>query len=152
MAYCRAETKEQNFFQRLFSCGPSLLDYLWRRSDFYVNRSYNGLLARYLKIDGHAPQALVLPAAAIIFLIYGPTLGSRGLSAILVCLGVLALLYVLARLLKPKHLLIIQLVLFVGLAVSLWIWIPDKNLEIENRLYHHLLILVIPIVYFPLTP
>ncbi|MBT8365522.1 MAG: hypothetical protein KJP23_12525, partial [Deltaproteobacteria bacterium] len=72
---CKEQTRDQNFLQRMFSCGPSLLDYYWRKSDFRFHRSYDGLTKKYLKVDGHSPLAFILAAATILFTIFGPSLG-----------------------------------------------------------------------------
>ena len=143
---CSQQAKNQNFIQRLFSCGPSVLDYHWRTRDFRFHRSYGGFADKRLKVDGHAPLALILPAIAVIFLIYGPSLGWRGLAPLLILIFSYAVLYAVARFSKTKYLMLFQLVFFICLSILMWFVASPEAREADVTLYRHFLILAFPVV------
>lgn len=146
---CSKEAKNQSFLQRIFSCGPSVLDYHWRTSDFRFHRSYGGFAEKRLKVDGHSPLVLILPAIALIFLIYGPSVGWRGLPPLLTLFFSYAVLYAAVRLAKIKYLMVFQLVFFIGLSILLWFMASPEALEAGRTVYRHLLILSFPVIIVP---
>ncbi len=147
---CKEQTRGQNFLQRLFSCGPSLLDTYWRRSDFRLHRSYDGLIQKWLKIDGHSPLAFGLAAATILFMIYGPSPGWRGFAPILIFLISCGLLYAGARWFKPGWLMVVELVLLAILSIFIWFWASPEAVEADSKVYRHLLMVAVPVIFIPL--
>jgi len=115
---CLKETEGWSWVKRFFACGPSVLDFWWRKKDFILLRSYNGPLKKYLHLDGHSLIALALPLALMLFLIYGPTLGWRGYRALSLFFVSCGLFLASARVLGEKYLFRGQLLLLIVLAAT----------------------------------
>jgi hypothetical protein len=149
---CIEETGRMNWIKRFFACVPSVLDYHIRKRDFWLHRSYDGLSKRILKIDGHAPIAILMPAAFLLFLIYGPTLGWRGGGALLLLLISWTCLYMGAKLLREKYLLRIQLGIFIGVALAVWFLAGPDTHEFDKEMYRNFFIpALLPYVIVPLV-
>ena len=143
----------------------SIIDRAWGKMDFFFNRTYGGLLGKKLEIEGHAPLILPLMIMVLFFIIYGPTMGYRGLWARIIfwtssLIFVLGLLYFTK---KQKHerelelpnkyssgmrVLWLQLGLIslvCGLVTVFAIFVNENPNESQSRLYLHLLV---PLFFF----
>ncbi len=138
---CFEEKRELPLWKRLFACAPSVLDYRWRMWDFRNHRSYGGLSKRLLKVDGHSPLAFILPAALLLFLIYGPTLGWRGVGALVLFLLSLVVSYLAARWVGVKYLMEVQLLVMTLVVGAVWFWPGAREaLEWGQGIYRHALV------------
>jgi hypothetical protein len=143
----------------------SIIDRAWGKMDFFFNRTYGGILGEKLEIDGHVPLILPLMIMVLFFLIYGPTMGYRGLWARIIfwtssLVFVLGLLYFTK---KQKHerelklpnkyrsgirvlwLQISLISLVCGLVTVFAIFVTGNPGESQNTLYLHLLV---PLFFF----
>jgi len=138
---CFEENRKLPLWKRFFACAPSVLDYRWRMRDFRFHRSHGGLAERLLRLDGHSPVAFVLPAALLLFLIYGPTLGWRGIGALALYLLSLIVSYLAARWAGDKHLMEVQLLVLTLVAAIVWFWPGAReSLEWGHGIYRHALV------------
>jgi len=65
----------------------STIDMFWGKMDFILNRTYGGLLGEKLENEGQAPLVFALVIIVLFFIIHGPTMGYRGVSAIIIFLA-----------------------------------------------------------------
>ena len=148
---CLKETQGNGWIKRFFACVPSVLDYRLRKRDFWFHRSYEGLTLRLLKRDGHAPLAYLVPSLLLIFLIYGPTLGWRGLPALAILVLSWACLYLVVWIFGAKHLMWGQLLVLLGVVFVVWYWAGPKALEFDKEMYQNIFLpLFLPYVLIPL--
>lgn len=139
-----------NTLVRVFVCIPTVLDRLWRYADLWFNRSHGGL-ARWLRIEGYAPMAVLLPAALLVFLVYGPTLGWRGRQALLLVLAGWGVLYAAARWFR-RGLFGVELTLLALWSLLVWWRAPVHALEVGPGLYRHFFIpLYLGLIVVPLV-
>lgn len=169
--------KQKSPFGRFFVSISIKFDRLWRLRDFNINRSYGGILEKYLKADGHAPLAVVLLIPVMFFLIYGPTAGWRGLGALvfflvsstILLLGIWYLSYLQSHkqdsnnedeeqgLFKKLFVQIrnpvlwFQLALIIIISVLVFVIADPGASETKSNIYLHIMIpLVIVLVAFPM--
>lgn len=142
---CLKETQGTGWIKQFFSCVPSVLDYRLRKRDFWFHRSYGGLSLRFLKLDGHAPLAYLVPSLFLIFLIYGPTLGWRGIPALAILVVSWICLYFVAWTFGEKHLMWGQLLVLSAVALVVWNWAGPKTLEFDRQLYQNIFL---PLILF----
>ncbi len=148
---CLKETKGNGWIKQFFSCAPSVLDYRLRKRDFWFHRSYGGLALKLLKCDGHAPLAYLLSSLFLIFLIYGPTLGWRGLPALAIFVVSWACLYLVARIFGDKYLMWGQLAVLSAVTLVVWNLAGPKTVEFNKQMYQNILLpLILPYVFIPL--
>lgn len=147
---CLQETEGLGRLKRFFACGPSVLDYWWRERDFKFNRSHNGLSRKLFGIDGHPPPAILLPMLFTVFLIYGPTLGRRGLSAAALLLFCWLLLYLGAKLFSAKYLPESQAAVITFAAGLVWLGAGRDAVEFDGRMYRHFYPALVP--FFVIIP
>ncbi|MGI8783087.1 MAG: patatin-like phospholipase family protein [Acidobacteriota bacterium] len=151
-AECRRQTKARGYggMRSFFVCLPVAIDGFWRKADFRAHRSYGGLVSKYLKVDGHAPLAVVLPLGLLYFLIFGPTPGWRGPWGLLFLLAAWFVFLAGVRWFGRRHMLLFQLVLV--LCVAGLMWLQSNHSEPDPALYRHVLIpLVVLLIAVPIV-
>jgi hypothetical protein len=104
-----------------------------------------GSAASFFGIDGHPPIAVLLPMLFVAFLIYGPTLGWRGLPAVALLLICWLLLYLGARLFAAKYLLESQAAVIIFAAGLVWMVAGRGAVEFGGRIYRNLFPALVPL-------
>jgi hypothetical protein len=143
---CCRETKGNSILKRFFACAPSVLDYWWRRADFALNRSYDGLTSKLFRLEGHPLIAFLLPLTLLLFLVLGPTLGWRGPLALAVLAASWACLYIAARVAAGRFFLEGQFLIISADAVAVWFLADPNAVEAGGTIYRSTLIPLVPVL------
>jgi hypothetical protein len=139
---CRTEARKKQigWVRGLFICTPVGIDRALRLRDFRFNRSFGGRLARF-GIQGQPPLAVLLPAAVLFWMVYGPTGGWRGFEALIVFVASLLVLLIGARFTKAIWMPEFQILEIAIVATIVWKRGQPFS-EFNPDLYPHALIMI----------